>query len=115
MPLNNECETWKQRRNPTTRSGVIIPDHVREQGASRFKSTAYTVVCEHFGSVCNAGISTAQFLINKRVDVVITGRIGPDENEFPGPAGMQIYLCEKCTVDETLNSFKDRRLQKIEI
>ena len=33
-----------------------IADHVREQGAIRFKSGAYTLVREHFGAECNAAI-----------------------------------------------------------
>jgi predicted Fe-Mo cluster-binding NifX family protein len=79
-----------------------------------------TMNCEIFDNMSsmiaeNAGISAAQFLINKRVDAVITGTIGPDETEFLGTAGMQIFLCEKCTVNEALNSFKDKRLKKMEI
>ena len=79
-----------------------------------------TMKCEIFDNMSsmiteNAGISAAQFLINKRVDSVITGRIGPAETEFMGTAGMQIFLCEKCTVNEALNSFKEKRLRKIEI
>lgn len=78
-----------------------------------------TMNCEIFDNMSsmiaeNTGISAAQFLINKRVDAVITGTIGPDETKVLGIAGMQIYLCEKCTVNEALNSFKDRRLQKLE-
>jgi len=91
-----------------------------------FKYSRYFVVvdsetmnCEIFDNMSsmiaeNAGISAAQFLINKRVDAVITGTIGPDETKVLGTTGMQIYLCEKCTVNEALNSFEDRRLQKLE-
>ena len=79
-----------------------------------------TIECEIFDNMSsmmteNAGILAAQFLINKRVDAVITGTIGPDETEVLGTTGMQIYSCEKCTVNEALNRFKDRLLKKIEI
>jgi predicted Fe-Mo cluster-binding NifX family protein len=63
----------------------------------------------------NAGISAAQLLINKKVDAVITGTIGPDETEVLRTVGMRLFLCEKCTVNEALNRFKDRLLKKIEI
>jgi hypothetical protein len=36
--------------------GFRALDHVREQGASRFKSGAYALVCEHFESDCNAAL-----------------------------------------------------------
>lgn len=79
-----------------------------------------TMNCEIFDNMSsmiaeNAGITAAQLLINKRVDAVITGTIGPDETEVMGTAGMKIYLCEKCTVNEAVNSFKYRRLKKIEV
>jgi hypothetical protein len=38
------------------RNGFKTSDCVRGQGASRVKSAAYKVVCEHFESVCNAAI-----------------------------------------------------------
>jgi hypothetical protein len=38
------------------RSDFRILNHVREQGANRFESGAYTLVCEHFGLICNAAI-----------------------------------------------------------
>jgi len=37
-----------------TRSGFKISDHVREQGAGRWKSAAYIWVCEHFEEICDA-------------------------------------------------------------
>jgi predicted Fe-Mo cluster-binding NifX family protein len=78
-----------------------------------------TMRCEIFDNMSsmmaeNIGISAAQFLINKRVDAVITGTIGPDETAFMGTAGMQIFLCEKCTVNEAFNCFKEKRLKRIE-
>jgi hypothetical protein len=33
-----------------------VPDYSRGQGASRFESGAYTIVCEHFEPACNAAI-----------------------------------------------------------
>jgi hypothetical protein len=33
-----------------------IVDHAQEQGTGRRKSTAYTIVCEHFEEVGNAAI-----------------------------------------------------------
>ena len=33
-----------------------IVNHVQGQGANRFKSGAYTVVFEHFESVCNKAL-----------------------------------------------------------
>ena len=76
--------------------------------------------CEIFDNMSSmiaddAGILAAQLLINKGVEAVITGMIGPDETEVLGISGMQIYLCEKCNVYEALYKFKDRRLKKIEI
>jgi hypothetical protein len=38
------------------RSGLLIPDYVKEQGAYRFERGAYTIVCEHFESVYNTAI-----------------------------------------------------------
>ena len=74
--------------------------------------------CEIFDNMSSiikndTGIVAAQLLMNKGVDAVITGTIGPDETEVLGAAGMHIYLCEKCTVNEALQNFKDKKLQKV--
>jgi hypothetical protein len=38
------------------RSGFKISDQVREQGAGRCKSGAYSIICEHFAEACNTAI-----------------------------------------------------------
>ena len=38
------------------KSVLKIADHAQGQGANRFKSGAYTIVFEHFESVCNTAI-----------------------------------------------------------
>ena len=48
----SECQDCLITLEPTLK----IVDKRSGQGAERVKSGAYTLVCEHFGSVCNAAM-----------------------------------------------------------
>lgn len=58
-----------------------------------------------------AGISAAQTIVNKDVNVVITGRVGPNALDVLSVAGIEIVTGASGTVRETLEQFTSGQLQ----
>ncbi|WIF94196.1 NifB/NifX family molybdenum-iron cluster-binding protein [Caminicella sporogenes] len=61
-----------------------------------------------------AGIASAQEVIDNKVDIVITGNVGPNAMKLLKSAGIKIYEADGNTVEEVLNMFKDNKLKEIE-
>jgi len=55
----------------------------------------------------------AQFLADKKVDVLITANVGTNAYEALRMAGIEVYLFKKGTVKEALKAFKEGKLPKI--
>jgi predicted Fe-Mo cluster-binding NifX family protein len=53
-----------------------------------------------------AGIGSAQFVIDKDVQKVITGQIGPNAEQVLKSAGVEVRLVTAGTVQEVIESFK---------
>ena len=62
-------------------------------------------------AMSGAGISAAQILIDKNVQTVITGRIGPNARDVLDAAGIKIVTGASNTVRETLKHYLNGQLQ----
>jgi len=67
---------------------------------------------ENVDQVGGAGISTAQLMAEKDVNVVITGNVGPRALDVLKQFGIEIYS-GKGVIKEVLQEFIDRKLKKI--
>jgi len=60
-----------------------------------------------------AGISSGQLMIEKGVEAVITGNVGPNAMKVLEAASIEIYRGENTTVKENLDKYKAGFLEKI--
>ena len=60
-----------------------------------------------------AGIKAAQTVSNKGVEVVITGRVGPNAYPALENAGITIMLCDTGTVHSAINLYRQGNLEII--
>ncbi|KAA0002512.1 MAG: dinitrogenase iron-molybdenum cofactor biosynthesis protein [Thermoplasmata archaeon] len=67
---------------------------------------------EAIASSSGAGIKAAQELINKKVDAVITGNIGPNAFDILKQAGIKIFRAFG-NVKEAIEKFKEKKLEEI--
>ena len=68
----------------------------------------------NLNAVQGAGIQTGQNIANLNVEAVITGNVGPNAFKTLNAAGVKIFLAEKQTVAEALESFKTGKLKEID-
>ena len=61
-----------------------------------------------------AGIQTGQNIANLGVEVVITGNVGPNAFKTLNAADIKIFLAEKQTVAEAIDSFKAGELKEVD-
>jgi predicted Fe-Mo cluster-binding NifX family protein len=61
-----------------------------------------------------AGIQTGQNIANLDVDAVITGNVGPNAFRTLSAAKVKVFLAEKQTVQQTIDSFKAGKLKEVE-
>lgn len=64
------------------------------------------------GQMSGAGISTAQLMAEKNVNVVITGNMGPRALDILRQFNIEIYSGEG-TVKNVLQAFIDKKLKKV--
>ena len=67
----------------------------------------------NLNAVQGAGIQTGQNIANLGVEAVITGNVGPNAFKTLNVAGVKIFLAEKQTVQEAINSFKAGKLKEV--
>jgi predicted Fe-Mo cluster-binding NifX family protein len=60
-----------------------------------------------------AGIQTGSNIANLGVEAVITGNVGPNAFKTLNAAGVKIFLAEKQTVQEAIDSFKAGKLKEV--
>ncbi len=60
-----------------------------------------------------SGVQVAQNLVDAGVETVLTRYIGPNAFEILEVAGIRIFLAEKQTVQEAIDSFKSDKLNEI--
>jgi len=67
----------------------------------------------NLNAVQGAGIQTGQNIVNLGVEAVITGNVGPNAFKTLNVAGVKIFLAEKQTVQEAIDSFKAGKLEEV--
>jgi predicted Fe-Mo cluster-binding NifX family protein len=60
-----------------------------------------------------AGIQTAQNVANLNVEAVITGNVGPNAFRTLSAAKIKVFLAEKQTVQNAIDSFKANKLKEV--
>ena len=60
-----------------------------------------------------AGIQTAQNIANLDVKAVITGNVGPNAYKTLNTAGIKIFLANKQTVSQAIESYKAGQLKEV--
>jgi predicted Fe-Mo cluster-binding NifX family protein len=68
----------------------------------------------NLNAVQGAGIQTGQNIANLGVEAVITGNVGPNAFKTLNAAGVKIFLAEKQTVAEAVESFKADNLKEVD-
>jgi predicted Fe-Mo cluster-binding NifX family protein len=61
-----------------------------------------------------AGIQTGQNIANLGVEAVITGNVGPNAFKTLNAANVKIFLSEKQTVQDAIDSFKADKLKEVD-
>ena len=64
-----------------------------------------------FMSSGGAGISTAQLIAGKGVDVILTGNCGPNAYQVLSAAGIKVIVGVSGTVKDVIQSYKSGKLQ----
>lgn len=67
----------------------------------------------NLNAIQGAGIQTGQNISNLGVEAVITGNVGPNAFKTLSAAGVKIFLVQKQTVQESLDSFKAGKLEEV--
>lgn len=62
-----------------------------------------------------AGIVATQQLINEKVDVVITGNLGPNAYRIMEESGIKSYQCENIQISIVLEKYNNRELEEIKL
>jgi len=68
----------------------------------------------NLNAVQGAGIQTGRNIANLGVEAVITGNVGPNAFKTLSTAGVAIFLAEKQTVSEAMESFKAGKLKEVD-
>ena len=68
----------------------------------------------NLNAVQGAGIQTGQNIANLDVEVVITGNVGPNAFKTLNVASVRIFLAEKQTIQEAIDSFKAGKLKEVD-
>jgi predicted Fe-Mo cluster-binding NifX family protein len=68
----------------------------------------------NLNAVQGAGIQTGQNIANLGVEAVITGNVGPNAFKTLSAADIKIFLAEKQTVQEVIDSLKAGELKEVD-
>jgi len=68
----------------------------------------------NLNAVQGAGIQTGQNIANLGVEAVITGNVGPNAFKTLNAANIKIFLAEKQTVQDAIDSFKAGKLKEVD-
>ena len=83
---------------------------VSDTETNRFEIHDNTV---NLNAAQGAGIQTGQNIANLGVDAVITGNVGPNAFRTLHAARIKVFLAEKQTVQEAIDSFKADKLKEV--
>jgi len=62
-----------------------------------------------------AGIAASNQLIDEKVDVIITGNLGPNAFELIQKSGIKAYKCRNIAISSVLEKYKNGELEEIKI
>ena len=63
-----------------------------------------------------AGTACAQFVLEKGVDTLISGQVGPNAYEVLKQGGVEIFIAPKdCSIREAINKYKNNELQQMKL
>ena len=62
-----------------------------------------------------AGIAASNQLIDEKVDVIITGNLGPNAFELIEKEGIKAYKCKDMAIRSVLEKYNNRELQEIKM
>ncbi|KPJ49691.1 MAG: dinitrogenase iron-molybdenum cofactor biosynthesis protein [candidate division Zixibacteria bacterium DG_27] len=65
------------------------------------------------GAGGGAGIQASQLVLDKGVEAVVTGNVGPNAFRTLQGAGIKVYGGASGTIEESLKSFKEGKLQDL--
>lgn len=65
------------------------------------------------GSAQGAGVAASQGVIDRGIDVLITGKLGPNAYELLSDSGIKLYTSESVAVEESVRLYQDGKLQEI--
>ena len=68
----------------------------------------------NLNAVQGAGIQTGQNIANLNAEAVITSNVGPNAFKTLKAAGVKIFLAEKQTVADAIETFKAGKLKEVE-
>ena len=68
----------------------------------------------NLNAVQGAGVQTGRNIANLGVEAVITGNVGPNAFRTLNAADVKIYLAEKQTVADAIDSFKSGKLKEVD-
>jgi len=68
----------------------------------------------NLNAVQGAGIQTGQNIANLGVEAVITGNVGPNAFKTLSSANVKIFLAEKQTVQDAIDSYKAGKLKEVD-
>ncbi len=60
-----------------------------------------------------AGIKAAQQLIDEKVDLIITGHLGPNAYELMDKAEIKAYMCKSMAIGSAIEKYKNNELSQI--
>ncbi|GIM29093.1 diguanylate cyclase [Clostridium polyendosporum] len=61
-----------------------------------------------------AGIAAAQQLIDEKIDVIITGNLGPNAFELTSKADIKVYRCGNILIQSVLEKYNNGELKELE-
>jgi len=68
---------------------------------------------QNLNAAQGAGIQAATIIAQKKCNVIITGHCGPKAFRTLAAAGVEVYLCDSGTVEESLHKYQHGVLKKI--
>ncbi len=60
-----------------------------------------------------AGIQAAQFIVDNKAELVLTGHVGPNAYDALNAGGVEVYVGISGTVREAINQFQSNKLTKV--
>lgn len=62
-----------------------------------------------------AGITAAQQIIDEKVDIIITGNLGPNAYKLIDESGIKAYKCASISIDSALEKYNKGELLEIKL